>query len=62
MITRSAKTTAERLASHHKRQTEKEKKLENRLFTLNEQIQYWTNSHNITTKTIENIHLFYDGF
>ena len=34
MITRSAKTTAERLASHHKRQTEKEKKLENRLFTL----------------------------
>jgi len=40
----------------------KKNEWENRLFTLNEQIQYWTNSHNITTKTIENIHLFYDGF
>ncbi len=34
MQTRAAKTTAERLAAHHKRQTEKEKKIENRIFTL----------------------------
>jgi hypothetical protein len=40
----------------------KKNEWENRLFTLNEQIQYWTNSHNITTKTIEIIQLFYDGF
>ena len=40
----------------------KKNEWENRLFTLNEQVQYWTNSHNITTKTIEIIQLFYDGF
>ena len=34
MQTRSAKTAAERLAAHAKRQTEKEKKLENKLYSL----------------------------
>jgi predicted RNase H-like nuclease (RuvC/YqgF family) len=34
MQTRAAKTAAERLAAQHKRQTEKEKKLENKLYAL----------------------------
>ena len=34
MQTRAAKTAAERLAAQHKRQTEKEKKLENKLYSL----------------------------
>ena len=35
---------------------------EERLNLLKTQIEYWTNEENKTEKTIEVIHLFYDGF
>ena len=38
----------------------KSKEWSQRLNTLKEQINYWINPNNITTKTIEIIQLFYD--
>ena len=38
----------------------KEKEWEERLATLEEQINYWINPENVTEKTIETIQLFYD--
>ena len=35
---------------------------DNRLKVLKEQIEYWSNEENKTEKTIEVVHLFYDGF